>query len=145
MIVKIKKLNLKAIIPTRMHDADAGCDLCACIDEEITISPNGSALIPTGIAIHIPEGHEGQIRPRSGLAAKYKVTVLNAPGTVDSGFLGEIKVILINHNCSDKFVITNGMRIAQLIIAKCEKVDFELVSDLDETDRNTNGFGSTGI
>jgi dUTP pyrophosphatase len=145
MLVKIKKLDPKAIIPTRMHDADAGYDLYACIDKDIIIFPrSNTALIPTGIAIQLPEGYEAQIRPRSGLALNYTVTVLNAPATIDSNYRGEIKVLLVNHDHIHGIRIENGMRIAQLVIAKYESPKFDIVDELDDTERGTNGFGSTG-
>jgi dUTP pyrophosphatase len=146
MLVKIKKLKSNAIIPTRMSNAAAGYDLYACLDKDITIFPrSGTALIPTGISIQIPEGYEAQIRPRSGIAFKYSVTVLNAPATIDSDYRGELQVLLINHNIQYQFLVQDGMRIAQLVIAKHESPEFDLVEDLDNTERNINGFGSTGI
>ena len=100
-------------------------------------------IIPTGIAIALPAGYEAQIRPRSGLAAKHSITVLNSPGTIDADYRGEIKAILINHSAED-FIITRGMRIAQMVIAKYEHVQFDEVESLEETQRGTGGFGSTG-
>ncbi|MCS7280652.1 MAG: dUTP diphosphatase [Desulfobacterota bacterium] len=124
--------------------SSSGLDLFSCLEEPIVIEPKKWAVIPTGIRLAIPEGYEGEIRPRSGLALKYGVTVLNSPGTIDSDYRGELKVILINHGESP-FYVENGMRIAQLVIRKVERV--ELVEDrsLPETDRGEGGFGSTGI
>ena len=101
-------------------------------------------MVPTGISIALPEGFEAQVRPRSGLAAKKGITVLNSPGTVDSDYRGEIRVILINHS-DEPFVIKHGDRIAQMVIARHEKASFEIVSSLDETERGAGGFGSTGV
>ena len=145
MLVKVKKFNEKAILPTRMTKQSAGFDLYACIEKPITILYDGGVqLISTGIGIQLPEGYEAQIRPRSGLALKYGVTVLNAPGTIDADYRNEIKVILINHSQSTNFTIENGMRIAQMVIAKHESPELELVDELNDTERGTNGFGSTG-
>ena len=124
-------------------DGSAGIDLKASNSENITIKPGATFLIPTGIAIALPVGYEAQVRPRSGLALKYSVTVLNTPGTIDSDYRGEIGVILINHGKND-FVVTTGLRIAQMVIAKYEKVEFEFTTELSETTRGEGGFGSTG-
>jgi dUTP pyrophosphatase len=109
----------------------------------ITIAPGGRATIPTGIAIALPRGHEGQIRPRSGLAARHGVTVLNAPGTIDADYRGEVQVILINHG-TEPFVIERGMRIAQLVVARVERAKLIEVQTLDATERASGGMGSTG-
>lgn len=143
MQIKLKKIKPNAIIPSRMTSGSVGYDIYACIDKEEIMMGNEVKVIPTGIAIEIPEGFEGQIRPRSGLARKNFVTVLNSPGTIDSDFSGQIEIILINHS-SNIVYIRNGMRIAQLIIAKCEQVDFEVVTELNNTERGNKGFGSTG-
>lgn len=121
----------------------AGMDIVAAIDAPITMQPGERALIPTGLSIALPAGFECQIRPRSGLAAKNGVTVLNSPGTVDADYRGEIKAILINLG-QEPFVIERGMRIAQMIIARYTQASWSIVADLDETDRGTGGFGSTG-
>jgi dUTP pyrophosphatase len=121
----------------------AGMDLSAAIDSDLVIKAGEVEIVPTGIAIALPAGTEAQIRPRSGLAAKNGITVLNTPGTIDADYRGEIKAILINHG-KDDFTITPGMRIAQMVIAKYEHVILEEVNSLDETDRGTGGFGSTG-
>ena len=143
--VLIKKLsNLKDIpLPNYATAQSAGMDLSAAINEPTIIKAGEVQIIPTGIAIALPAGMEAQVRPRSGLAAKNGITVLNSPGTVDADYRGEIKAILINHGKED-FTITPGMRIAQMIIAKYEHVQLEEVGSLDETDRGAGGFGSTG-
>lgn len=139
--VKFKKLIPSAVIPVQAHPGDAGLDLVAA--ETAVIKPMARALIHTGLAAAIPEGYEGQVRPRSGLAIKYGVTVLNTPGTVDSGYRGELCVILANFGQED-FTVEPGMRIAQMVIAAVSKVDVVTVEELDETERGTGGFGSTG-
>ena len=131
------------LLPVYMTDGAAGADIKAYLQEPITIPPGESALIPTGIKMAIPEGFEVQIRPRSGLAIKNQVTVLNTPGTIDADYRGEIKIILINHGKSD-FMINPGMRIAQLILAPVMRVHFSVVSDLTTTARGSGGFGHTG-
>ena len=142
MKLKIKKLNETAIIPYYAHPTDAGLDLFSTV--ETTISPNTSSLIPTGIAIELPTGTEAQIRPRSGLALKHQITVLNSPGTIDEGYRGEVGVILINHGKSD-FKVTSGMKIAQMVISPVLYVKVEEVEELSSSDRLTGGFGSTGV
>jgi len=142
--IKIKKLNEKAKIPEYMTEESAGMDLYACIDNDITMYPMERKLISTGIAIGLPKGYEAQIRPRSGLAIKYGITILNSPGTIDSDYRGEIKVILINLS-KEKFSIKNGDRIAQMIISKVDKADLLVVKHLEETIRGSGGFGSTGV
>lgn len=122
----------------------AGMDLRANIDNPITLHGGQTAVIPTGIYIALPEGYEAQVRPRSGLAAKYGVTVCNAPGTVDADYRGEIKVILINH-CNTPFHISDGDRIAQMVISRYERVVWEPVSELPLTERGDGGFGHTGV
>ena len=124
--------------------ASAGMDLRANISEPITLQPLERAIVKTGLLIELPIGFEAQVRPRSGLAAKNGVTVLNAPGTIDADYRGEIGVILVNLS-NTPFAIENGERIAQLIIAKHERADWELVSELSETVRGNGGFGSTGV
>ena len=118
-------------------------DLPAAVDQPVTIPPGEVRLVPCGFAIAIPEGLEGQVRPRSGLASRHGVTVLNAPGTIDSDYRGEVKVILINHG-RDPFVVTPGMRIAQLVIAPVSRVKWDLVDVLPATSRGAGGFGHTG-
>ena len=144
-IVKIQ-LNEGARIPAYGSAQAAGADLCACLGNggSITLDPHKWALVPTGISISLPEGFEAQVRPRSGLAAKKGITVLNSPGTIDSDYRGEVKVILINHS-EEPFVINDGDRIAQMVIARHESAAFEVVASLDGTARGEGGFGSTGV
>jgi dUTP pyrophosphatase len=132
-------------LPQHATVHSAGVDLVAAIDGDLIIEPNQRILIPTGIAISIPEGFEGQVRPRSGLAIKNGITVINAPGTIDSDYRGEIKVPIINLGDKD-FIVERGMRIAQLIIARYEKIEWNLVEQLPQnTTRGDAGFGSTGL
>ncbi len=143
--VRIKKLNEKAILPSYATSHAAGVDLCACCDENIIIKSGEVKVVPTGISIALPIGFEAQVRPRSGLAAKNSITVLNTPGTIDADYRGEIKVIMINLGNAD-FVVENGMRIAQMVIAKHETANFtETNFDEAETERGSKGFGSTGV
>ena len=131
-------------IPRYATEHSAGMDLEAAVDAPITLKPNKRTLIPTGIAIALPEGYEAQIRPRSGLSAKNGVTVLNSPGTIDADYRGEIKVILINLG-AEPFTIERGMRIAQMVIAPYTRILCNIVDKLDETERGSGGFGSTGV
>ena len=131
------------LLPVYMTTGAAGADIKAYLQEPITILPGESALIPTGMRMAIPEGFEIQIRPRSGLAMKNQVTVLNTPGTIDADYRGEIKIILINHG-KNNFVINPGMRIAQLILAPVLRAHFSITSELATTSRGAGGFGHTG-
>ncbi len=131
-------------LPAAKTASSAGLDLCAAVDVPLVIPPGGRALVPTGFAIALPAGHEGQVRPRSGLAVEHGVTVLNAPGTVDADYRGEVKVPLINHG-DRPFVVTRGMRIAQLVVAAVASVALVEVAELDDTGRGAGGFGSTGV
>lgn len=144
MKIRIKKIDKNIITPKYQTSGSSGLDLHAHIKEEIVLKPLERVVIPTGIFIEIPEGYEAQIRPRSGLAAKYGITCLNTPGTIDSDYRGEIKVILINLS-NKEFIIENGMRIAQIIFSKVEKVEWEFVNEINLTERNHGGFGHTGI
>jgi len=130
-------------LPSYATAQSAGMDLCAAVDAPVTLPSGAHGMIPTGLAIALPAGLEAQVRPRSGLAAKNGVTVLNSPGTVDADYRGEIKVILINHG-KDPFVIERGMRIAQMVIARHATVGWEEMDSLPETTRGAGGFGSTG-
>ena len=143
--VQITKLqHAKALsLPAYATSQSAGMDLLAAIFEPTVVKAGEIAIIPTGIVIALPEGFEAQIRPRSGLAAKFGITVLNTPGTIDADYRGEIKVILINHSSSD-FVIERGMRIAQMVVARYEHIILEEVQSLEDTSRGAKGFGSTG-
>lgn len=131
-------------LPFYATESSAGMDLMAAIKEDVVIPAGKIALIPTGICIELPLGYEAQIRPRSGLAFKEMITVLNSPGTIDADYRGEIKVILINHGDKD-FVVNRAMRIAQMVIAKYTRADIKLVDHLNESDRGEKGFGSTGV
>ncbi len=142
MKIKILKLDESATIPNYSHPGDAGLDLFS-IEEQI-ILPGETKLIHTGIAIALPTGTEAQIRPRSGLALKHSITVLNSPGTIDAGYRGEIGVILINHG-KDPFQVLSGMKIAQMVIASVINAEIATVENLSSTSRGTGGFGSTGV
>ncbi len=143
-MTKVKIVNNASnALPAYQTAASAGMDLMANISETITMQPGHRLLIPTGLHMALPAGHEAQIRPRSGLALKHGITVLNSPGTIDADYRGEIKVLLINHG-AEPFIINNGDRIAQMIIAKYEKVEWQIAETLDESERGTGGYGSTG-
>lgn len=133
-----------AIVPSYKTQGAAGADISAFLSSPVLIKKGEVALIPTGLFFEIPEGYEIQVRPRSGLAAKNGVTVLNTPGTIDSDYRGEVKVILINLGLSD-FTVNNGDRIAQIVVAPVTQGDFQKVEKLSETDRGEGGFGSTGV
>ena len=142
MQLLIQKLDPRATIPSYAHPGDAGLDHSSC--ETVEIAPGSTAMVRTGVAIALPPGTEGQVRPRSGLAARHAVTVLNAPGTIDEGYRGEVRVILINHGL-EIFRVEPGMRIAQLVVAPVLRVETVSVDSLDNaTARGTGGFGSTG-
>ena len=143
--MQIKIVNQSPFeLPQYATPLSAGMDLRANITESIMLAPLQRALVPTGIFIEIPEGYEAQIRPRSGLAAKHGISIVNSPGTIDADYRGEIKVILVN--LSDKeFVLQSGERIAQMVIAKHEKAEWVLVSNLADSERGAGGFGSTGV
>ena len=143
-------INIKVVekegakLPLYKTSGAAGADICALLEKPLVIESGKSAMVPTGLFFEIPEGYEVQIRPRSGLAAKNGVTVLNTPGTIDSDYRGEINVILIN--LGDKpFTVNNGDRIAQMLVAPVIQAEFSVVTSLDETERGAGGFGSTGV
>ena len=142
--IQIKKLSPTAIIPQYETSGASGLDLAADIKTNISLKPGDQTLVSTGLAIAIPQGFEVQIRPRSGLAAKKGITVLNTPGTIDADYRGEIKIILINHS-KENFVIKNGERIAQMVVCPVIQAKLEVVEELNNTDRGSGGFGSTGI
>ncbi len=144
MRLMVKRLREDARVPSYATDGAAGLDLAAALDEPLSLGPGSWVAVPTGLAIALPAGTEGQVRPRSGLAARHGVTVLNAPGTIDEDYRGEIRVLLINHG-ERPFVIEPGYRIAQLVVAPVERVECELVTTLDDTARGAGGFGSTGL
>ena len=141
--VLIKKLNSKVQLPKYKTDGSSGMDLMAFTERPINIRPQESVLVPTGISIAIPQDTEVQIRPRSGLAAKSNISVLNTPGTIDSDYRGEIKIILFNHG-KEEFTVNNNDRIAQMVLMPVLKAEFEEVEDLPKTLRGSGGFGSTG-
>ena len=141
--VLIKRLSSKVELPKYKTQGSSGLDLMAFIEKSIKLNPKESVLVPTGISIAIAEDLEIQIRPRSGLAAKSNISVLNTPGTIDSDYRGEIKVILFNHS-NNEFIINNKDRIAQMVLAPIIKAEFEEVDELPDTIRGEGGFGSTG-
>lgn len=142
---------MKVRIVNRSHNAlplyqtplSAGMDVRADLEQSVTLAPLGRAMIPTGLYVELPEGYEMQVRPRSGLAAKHGITVLNSPGTIDADYRGEIRIILVNLS-SEAFTIEPGERIAQLVVARHEQVEWEPVEELGTTERGAGGFGSTG-
>lgn len=142
--VRLRRIHDRARLPSYMTDLAAGMDLYACLDEAVVLAPGGRILIPTGIAMAIPPGFEGQVRPRSGLALKQGVTLVNSPGTIDADYRGEIGVIVINHGRED-VRIADGDRIAQLVFAPVCRGVFDVVDELDSTRRDQGGFGHTGV
>ena len=141
--ILIKRLSKEVSLPKYETSGSSGMDLSANIDAKINIEPGKTAIIPTGLALSIPKGFEIQIRPRSGLAAKQKISVLNTPGTIDSDYRGEIKVILINLS-QESFKVEKGLRIAQMVVCPVVQAQLKEVNDLSETGRGEGGFGSTG-
>jgi dUTP pyrophosphatase len=142
MILNVRRLRPDAVPPAYAHPGDAGLDLCAA--EGCLLPPGGTARVGTGLAIELPPGTEGQVRPRSGLAMKHAVTVLNAPGTIDEGYRGEVAVLLVNHG-REPFRIEPGMKIAQLVVQPVLRVEVCEAETLSETRRGAGGFGSTGM
>jgi dUTP pyrophosphatase len=140
-VLLVRRLREEANLPAYAHPGDAGMDLCAV--DPIVIEPGTSALVPTGSAVALPPGMEAQVRPRSGLALRHGVTVLNTPGTIDEGYRGEVGVILINHG-RERFQVDAGMRIAQLVVQRVQRVRIQEAESLDATRRGEGGFGSTG-
>ena len=141
--ILIKRLSKQVSLPKYETSGSSGMDLAANIDTNISIDPGKSAIIPTGLALSIPKGFEVQIRPRSGLAAKQKISVLNTPGTIDADYRGEIKVILINLG-EEPFKVEKGLRVAQMVVCPIVQAQLKEVDDLSETERGKGGFGSTG-
>ena len=141
--IQFKRLRADAVAPKYMSEHAAGLDLSAAVDGEISILPGKCALIGTGLSIELPHGHEAQIRPRSGLAFKHGVTVLNSPGTIDADYRGEVKVLLINHG-EEPFVVKPGERIAQMVVARVEQAQFTESTTLTDTTRGAGGYGHTG-
>ena len=143
MRIPIRRLDAGLPLPAAQHDGDAGIDLYAAND--VTLDPGGGrALVPTGIAVAIPPGYAGFVQPRSGLALRHGVTLVNTPGLIDAGYRDEIRVLLINHDPADPFKVSRGDRIAQLVIQRVESVEWDEVDDLDDTQRGLGGWGSTG-
>lgn len=144
--LQIKKLDNFADLALPQYETDlaAGVDMRAAISEPIVLAPTERALIPTGLAMALPAGYEAQIRPRSGLAYKHGISVVNSPGTIDADYRGEVKILLINHG-DQAFTIERGERIAQMVIAPVTQVQFNVVDALDETERGAGGYGSTGV
>ena len=141
--VKIVRLNKQASLPVYATAHAAGMDISACIEAPIIIQPSTTALIPSGFALELPEGYEAQLRPRSGLALRSMISLPNTPATIDADYRGEVKVILINYG-KEPFLVSNGDRIAQMVVAKVEAVRFEEVEELGSTVRGEGGFGHTG-
>jgi dUTP pyrophosphatase len=144
MILRVKKKDSRVSLPSYESPGAAGLDLKAFVEAEISIPPLGRAKIPTGLFLELPSGYEAQVRPRSGLAARHGITVLNAPGTIDSDYRGELEVILVNLG-EEVFTLKNGDRIAQLVVSPLTRVSISEALSLSETDRGSGGFGSTGI
>ncbi len=141
--VRVKRLSPNALLPRRMSRGSAGWDLFACLEGAVVVNPGERALIPTGLAFVLPEGTEAQVRPRSGLALKHGITVLNSPGTIDSDYRGEIKVILVNLG-DEPFRVEHGMRIAQVVFSRLTEVVVVETDNLPSTQRDGGGFGHTG-
>ena len=142
--VKIIRCRPKAQLPQYMTEQAAGMDLYAILDKDVVLAPGQRGMVPTGIAIALPFGYEAQVRPRSGLAAKHGVTLVNSPGTIDADYRGEISVIMINHGETD-FIIKSGERIAQMIVTPVSHCKWNLVENLEESQRGSGGFGHTGV
>ncbi len=142
--MKVRIVNRsRNALPLYQTPLSAGMDVRADLEQSVTLAPLGRAMIPTGLYVELPEGYEMQVRPRSGLAAKHGITVLNSPGTIDADYRGEIRIILVNLS-SEAFTIEPGERIAQLVVARHEQVEWDPVEELGTTERGTGGFGSTG-
>jgi dUTP pyrophosphatase len=140
--LEIKKVRDSAVVPARAYAGDAGMDLASC--ERVELAPGARALVPTGLAVAIPDGYAGYVQPRSGLAAKHGISIVNTPGLVDSGYRGELLVNLVNHDDEQPFVVEPGMRIAQLVILQVPPVELVEVDELPASDRGADGFGSSG-
>jgi dUTP pyrophosphatase len=140
--LEIKKVRDSAVVPARAYAGDAGMDLSAC--ERVELAPGARALVSTGLAVAIPDGYAGYVQPRSGLAAKHGISIVNTPGLVDSGYRGELLVNLVNHDDEQSFVVEPGMRIAQLVILQVPPVELVEVDELPASERGADGFGSSG-
>lgn len=143
IVLKIEKLPHCADLPKYQTQGSAGMDLCAGIEEEITLKPLERKLIPTGLKIQLPKGYEAQIRPRSGMSIKHGITLINCVGTIDEDYRGEVCIALVNLS-NENYTIKQGDRIAQMVIAKVNQADLQVVQSVNETERSTGGFGSTG-
>jgi dUTP pyrophosphatase len=139
--VQVTRVRENAVVPTRAYAGDAGMDLSAC--ERVELAPGERALVPTGLAVAIPDGHAGFVQPRSGLATKHGISIVNTPGLVDSGYRGELLVNLVNTDPRETFVVERGMRIAQLVILELPEVELVEVDELPESERGVRGFGSS--
>ncbi|MGZ4382684.1 MAG: dUTP diphosphatase [Gaiellaceae bacterium] len=137
----MRRLRADAVLPTRAYADDAGLDLTAC--ERVELAPGGRALVGTGLAVAIPEGHAGFVQPRSGLATRHGISIVNSPGLIDSGYRGELKVTLLNTDLAEPFVVEPGMRIAQLVILAVPQLELVDVDELPESERGARGFGSS--
>jgi len=139
----IQRLRDEAVVPLRAYSGDAGLDLASC--ERVELAPGERATVGTGLAVAIPEGYAGYVKPRSGLASKHGITIVNAPGLVDSGYRGELKVILLNTDAAESFIVEPGMRIAQLVVLELPSVDPVEVDELPASERGVRGFGSSAV
>jgi dUTP pyrophosphatase len=139
--LRIKRLRPDAVVPARAYAGDAGLDLAAA--ERVELAPGERALVPTGLAVAIPDGHAGFVQPRSGHAVRHGITIVNTPGLVDSGYRGELKVVLLNTDPEEPFVVEQGMRIAQLVVLPVPELDLVEVDELPESERGVRGFGSS--
>lgn len=142
LTVPVRRLDPGLPLPAYSHPGDAGADLCSAVDLEL--APGERALVPTGMALALPVGYVGLVHPRSGLAARHGISIVNAPGTVDAGYRGEIQVCLVNTDRDHTFTVHRGDRVAQLVVQRCEVVSFEETDDLGESERGAGGYGSTG-
>ncbi|MEK7669880.1 MAG: dUTP diphosphatase [Bacteroidota bacterium] len=144
--VRISRVNEQSNVPLPHYatEGSAGMDICAAVESDLLIAPGETVLVPSGFRMELPQGYEAQVRPRSGLALKHRVGILNAPGTIDSDYRGEVKVILTNFG-SEAFTVRAGDRIAQLIIGKYERIEWDEVASVNETTRGEGGFGHTGV
>ncbi|RYJ07000.1 MAG: dUTP diphosphatase [Actinomycetales bacterium] len=141
--IALTRLDTELPLPSYAHPGDAGADLHATTS--VTLAPGERALVPTGIAIALPQGYAAFVHPRSGLALKHGVSVVNTPGTIDAGYRGEIKVLLVNHDLHEPFSVARGDRIAQLVVQRVEQAEFVEVTSLDDSTRGAGGYGSTGV
>src|SRR5206468_6337583 len=139
----VRRLHPDAVLPTRAYPGDAGLDLAAC--ERVELAPGERALVGTGLAVAIPDGCAGFVQPRSGLASRHGITVVNSPGLVDSGYRGELRVVLLNTDASERFVVEPGMRIAQLVVLPVPELELVEVDELPESERGVRGFGSSAM